>query len=213
MVCSLVLHFEGGAGQRRELRQEKEHRVTAKEEGVPGTGAKVSERYGKSNECQLVSTVFLPSANARELCCVRGKTAGAFDGYGSFQWTRAVQGISILVVRTVLAQHSAKYIALLQGERGSLAAALDFAISKQPGWLVDMFGLQIHGRPVSQSLFARTNTHLKRPGPVVLSINQRWLPAHSIQLQWNGQPVTHTEHIENLLAALANPIAVNNRSP
>jgi hypothetical protein len=208
MVCSLVLHFQGGRGAGEDVGAEKDEGSIA---NTGGNHTLPHQRTGKSHECQLISTVFRPALNAAALCCVRGKTAGAFDGYGSFQWTRAVEGISILAVQTVLSQHSAQYPALLQGERGSLAAALDFAISKQPAWLADMFGVQLHGRPVSQLLFSRTNTHLKRPGPVVISINQRLLPAQSIQLQWNGQVVTHMTHVEQLLAALSNTMTANNR--
>jgi len=34
----------------------------------------------------------------------------------------------------------------LEGEMGSLAASLDYAISKKPIWLLDMFGINSDGK-------------------------------------------------------------------
>jgi hypothetical protein len=186
MACSLVLHFGGGA----------------KGAGANGEGVPADDAGTEGHQCQLISSVFTPASNAPALSCVRGKSAGAFQGYGSFQWTKAVQGVAALAVKTVLSFHSEQYSPFLQGERGSHAAALDFAMSKQPVWLLDMFGVQIDGRPLAQSLFRRTNTNLKRPGPVVIAINQRYLPAQSIQLWWNQKLLTDVSQLVQLAQAI-----------
>ena len=186
MVCSLVLHFGGGA----------------EGPGANGECVPAPDACNDGHQCQLISSVFTPGSDSPALSCVRGKSAGAFQGYGSFQWTRAVQGVAVLAVHTVLSSHSASCPPFLQGERGSLAAALDFAISKQPAWLSDMFGVQLSGRPLAQSLFRRTNTNLKRPGPVVIAIDQRYLPAQSIQLWWNQSVLRHVSQFARLAQAI-----------
>ena len=116
---------------------------------------------------------------------IRGKLAGAFVGYGTFQWTSAVVGLCLLLVRT-----KAFYVnpekAVLSGERGSFACSLDDSISKSTGWLSDMLGETASGRPYSRSIILRSNSGLKRAGPVVIALNQRILPVTNISLRLNG---------------------------
>jgi len=117
---------------------------------------------------------------------VRGKTGGPFRTAGSFQWTSAVKALALLLIKT----KSAPMEALLRGDANSLAASLDYAISKQPVWLTDMFGCDQQGISFARRLILRTNPERKRPGPVTLGINQMYISADSITVYVNGKLCT-----------------------
>ena len=124
-----------------------------------------------------------------DLMSVRGKTGGAFRGVGTFQWTRAVQAITLLLMLHKL--YGAETIpgrALLFGEGDSLASSLDFAISKRPVWLCEMFGTTSGGEAFAGRLFRRSNPNRKRPGPVVLSVNEKILSNAAVEVRLDGKP-------------------------
>jgi hypothetical protein len=127
--------------------------------------------------------------------CVRGKSGGAYRSAGSFQWTSAVRGLASLLVQTVLLPNEA----VIEGGAGTLAASLDYAISKQPMWLTDMFGCDQQGICMIRRMVLRTNAERKRPGPTVLSVNQRYMPVESIKIIADGKPATR----ENLVVLIA----------
>jgi hypothetical protein len=131
---------------------------------------------------QLVEVAFCDGLTSDFRRSVRGKGTGAHKCAGSFQWTAAVKGLSLLSVRTV-AQIKEP---LIQGCSGSLAASLDYAISKQPMWLTEMFGCDQSGISLLRRMILRTNPERKRPGPVVLSFNQKFMLAGSISIFSEG---------------------------
>jgi hypothetical protein len=75
---------------------------------------------------------------------------------------------------------------VLAGARGSSIASLDYAISKQPCWLTDMFGTDSFGISLVRRLILRTNPERKRPGPVFLSLNTRYLDPSMIEVRWTA---------------------------
>ena len=123
----------------------------------------------------LRETSFAHPLLAGDLRSVRGKTSGAQRNLGSFQWTPAVKALSFLLLNH-LAEGRAEGAAtsstgfILSGEAGTLASTLDYALSKQPAWLLDMFGVDKHGTPIINRLIRRTNPERKRPGPVSLAL-------------------------------------------
>lgn len=117
---------------------------------------------------------------------IRGKTPGALKQAGTFQWTKAVRAITLLLVRHALEQHDPENRALLCGEGNSLASSLDYAISKNTGWLCDMFGTTVQGTCQAARLFLRSNSNRKRPGPVILSINNHLLQPSQIEVRINS---------------------------
>ena len=90
---------------------------------------------------QLTEVSFKDGVSSELRRSVRGKSGGAYRSAGSFQWTSAVRGLAFLLVQTVLIPESA----VLEGGAGTLAASLDYAISKQPMWLTEMFGCDQRG--------------------------------------------------------------------
>lgn len=131
---------------------------------------------------QLTEVRFQESVRSDPRQTVRGKTSGAVRCIGSFQWTSAVKALSVLIVKTAMGPEGA----VLQGCSGSLAASLDYALSKQPAWLSEMFGCDAEGISFARRLILRTNPERKRPGPVVLAVNHVYLPATAIEVHTDG---------------------------
>lgn len=132
-------------------------------------------------------------------CCrhtVRGKTSGAFVGSGTFQWTRAVKSLTYLALLGAIdAKIKSSVGTALVGFAGSLAASLDYAIDKQPLWLVDMFGQDSTGLALVKRLVRRTNPGRKRQGPTSIAFNHNFISPESIQIIWNGRNVTDMEDL------------------
>lgn len=123
----------------------------------------------------LSKTRFRHPLLKQELVTVRGSTAPEMAG--NFRWSSGVRGLALLLVKhAVAAEIGAKSAiaggpsAAIEGAEGSHAASLDYAISKQPRWLDDMFGTTPQGVSISKLLFRRINPDRKRPGPVTVFI-------------------------------------------
>jgi len=153
---------------------------------------------------ELVETSFSDSEAGVHSRSVRGKTAGAFRNVGSFQWTTAVKALSLLCIKAGLAQRVgvAKVDHRLAGDKGSLAASLDYAISKQPEWLMEMFEVDSEGISLMRRLVRRTNPERKRPGPVVLGFSEGALESVRFRFTLNGTPVESISELESLSACL-----------
>jgi hypothetical protein len=156
---------------------------------------------------ELVETRFKSKSAAAPAVAVRGKTSGAFSRAGTFQWTSAVRALCILCVKSVIAYQlgEKRSAGTVTGYRGSLAASLDYAISKQPTWLTEMCGIGSDGQPNSRHLFVRSNPERKRPGPVIVSLNDSVLPPTAIHVVLNGEPIITQERLQRLLGRI--PIA------
>lgn len=144
------------------------------------------------NGGQLSQIEFHNGAPGDVRVCVRGKCAGAYARAGSFQWTSAVRGLSLLLVRACDASQSPT----LHGDAGSLAASLDYAISKEPMWLTDMFGYDSDGVCTARRIVLRTNTERKRPGPTVVSLNHRYLRSDCISIFTDGRRCSREDLLE-----------------
>lgn len=148
---------------------------------------------------QLARTCFRHPILEREIKAVRGKTNGAYLDYGSFQWTKAVRAISVLSVKAKLfARADCNLCAIIEGENASLASALDYAMDKQPMWLIDMFGADGSGRSISKRLFNRTNPGRKRYGPTAISWNSKFIPQDAIRIFLNDKELHHILELKNL---------------
>ena len=142
---------------------------------------------------ELIETDFTHPLLEAPLCAIRGKTSGAYKAHGTFQWTVAVQALSIFFARCVCASPAARRLA---GHEGSPAASLDYAISKEPIWLIEMLGADRTGCALARRLLRRTNPNRKRPGPVVLSLNENLLKVECIRLIIDGEQAGPEEAAE-----------------
>lgn len=147
---------------------------------------------------QLTEVAFCDGISGDVRRSIRGKSGGAYRSAGSFQWTSAVKGLALLAVRAV----SGLEEPVIKGCGGSLAASLDYAISKQPMWLTEMFGCDQSGISLIRRMILRTNPERKRPGPTVLSFNERFMPIAAISIISDGV-VCSREELVVLAAALS----------
>jgi hypothetical protein len=137
---------------------------------------------------------------AMRCSAVRGKTSGAFAGQGSFHWSIAVRALSVLAIKTTLASKGYPCDPILVGEKGSLAASLDYAISKETHWLIDVFGLSEGLTPNFRRIFKRTNSGRKRSGPVAISFAKPLLHEGGVIVRWNSLDVATTGELHTLLS-------------
>ena len=152
-----------------------------------------------SQSIELFNTTFHSIPNST-LESVRGKTAGAFRGAGTFQWTSAVKALSALIIRAYLNRRDPLTLPYIQGGKNSLASTFDYALSKGPAWLVEMFGADQCGNAMAKRIFRRTNPNMKRPGPVVVAISPNFLEENSIKISLDGKELTDPDKLRSLLA-------------
>jgi len=158
------------------------------------------------NTVTLNETKFSSANSPDESRCLRGRNHCA--GFGRFPWSPAVRALSILLVRFQISKLQAKDLEqkteaiLLEGERGSLAASLDYSISKDVGWLADIFGVETSGRPIVRSVVGRLNPERKRPGPVRLYIQPTWTKELTVKIIVNGAFKENLCDLVSLEAAL-----------
>lgn len=135
---------------------------------------------------------------------VRGKTPGAQMATGTFQWTRAVRAMCLLFVKSASLEtpNSMNRYVTISGGIGSLAASLDYAISKEPIWLLEMFGLELRGHTRAKRFFLRSNSELKRPGPVHVGLNYPALNLDSFEIWWNEEMLITAQRLSLLTKKL-----------
>ena len=154
--------------------------------------------FMSGKETELFHAEFHSASTGECLHSVRGKTEGAFRGAGTFQWTAAVKGLVVLAIRTAVSAMKPDRPPFLEGEGDSLASSFDYAISKGPAWLTDMFGIERNGDVLAKRLFRRSNPNRKRPGPVAISINPALLPGDGIIIELDGEQVVNPEVLESI---------------
>lgn len=127
---------------------------------------------------------------------LRGK---ALSDSASFQWSIAAHALAIFFTSAI---ERIKGDPTLQGESGSAAASLDFALSKQPEWLLNAFGHDSEGNSNLRSIVRRSNSNLKRPGPVVLRLNELELPSSEISIFIGNLQLQTRDECINLIQSL-----------
>lgn len=153
---------------------------------------------GGGKSLALYETSFEAESLDDPLHCLRSQTLQA-GGRGNFRWSSAVRALAVLFVRARSLQCLSADISeepLLQGTAQSLAASLDYAISKQPNWILDMFGVDRHGRSFLRKLLVRVNPERKRPGPVQLFLSP-WAKSNlTIEVSVNSLKVEAKESLD-----------------
>lgn len=146
---------------------------------------------------ELTRSLFLYTPLNYSIQAVRGRYSGAYPGAATFQWTSAVQALSVALLRGAAWRNREKEVEpLLSGKKGTLASSLDDALYKQTGWLCDVFGADFKGQSLANKLFKRTNPGKKQPGPVAFSLNGNVLPAHAITILIDDVEVRESGRLE-----------------
>jgi hypothetical protein len=79
-----------------------------------------------------------------------------------------------------------------------MAASLDYALSKRPAWLLDVFGVTSKGDPNALRLFQRRNGCRKLPGPVLIRFNPHILEPENIQIYLHGRLLSENSDLQDL---------------
>lgn len=166
------------------------------------TGISFEMHFAGGAQTELVETRFSQPVSNTSLVSVRGKSGGAYNRCGSFQWTSGVRAVCIAFLRHILARRIEGFPAHFQGGKASLASSLDYALSKEPAWLGEMFGQTATGACFGRRLFKITNPNRKRPGPVILAVNHVLVKSEDVRVTLNGQRVDGTEALLKILEAL-----------
>lgn len=173
---------------------------------------KLTLNFAYSGESiELYEVRFCREDQERELHSVRGKTSGAFRGAGTFQWSAAVKALCVLVLRTIIAARGGRCEPRLIGSRGTLASALDYAVSKRPLWISEMFGTMPSGEAYLRRLLLISNPNLKRPGPAAVSFNERMLQAQRLAVKVDGSEIASLGDLQKLLRMLEASELANGR--
>ncbi len=161
-------------------------------------------RFAQTPSPALDNVSFNHALLEQERSCVRGRFSGAYQNHFTFQWSPAVRALSILMVKARARSLECGEIntPLLSGGAGSPAASLDYAISKQPTWLQDMFGNDSTGRTLAHRIILRTNAERKRGDTVALSLNQAQMSGRSIKVYLHGREIIDPSELETIATAI-----------
>ncbi len=160
---------------------------------------KIEIHFSDSNSPELMKVLSV-TAGGETLRSVRGLLS--FEPHAcTFTWSGAVHALSILFVRA--AEFSASAAAStesahLEGGKDSPAASLDYALSKQPRWLREMFGETRSGEALFYKLVAVVNRNGKRTGPVSL----RFRYPESVSVYLGANRMISAAELRNLGNAL-----------
>ncbi len=174
--------------------------------------AKITLQFNQDGNFSLERIQFGHPLLERDRISVRGKGSAAMGAYGSFQWSSAVQGLCLLLLRaklravSKLVTTSAETESVgvsnnsnIQGGAHTLAASLDYAISKQPIWLRELFGVDKYGTSLIRRLVHRHNPERKRPGDTIIGINAEQLHSEDISVVVGMVKVEDTEALSKLV--------------
>lgn len=173
----------------------------------------VAHFAGAGSSCELIETLFIHPVIGEERRCIRGKRSGAYKGYATFQWTKAVQGLSLFVIEAAIRKYRSGQGPLLVGCNGSFASSLDYAIDKQTSWLYDMFGWDSKGAGLSRKLLLRSNPGQRMAGPVAVSLNLNFLEPSNITVLYNYEELSSLEALTTLKARVLEHVGAPDNLP
>ena len=171
---------------------------------------KFTMHFVGNDSVELFETCFMHPTIGEERRCVRGKRSGAYRGYATFQWTKAVQGLSLMMIEAAIRAQAPSPAPLLIGSTGTFASSLDYAIDKQTTWLYDMFGWDAKGSGFSRRLFIRSNPGQRLAAPVAITLNLNCLAFSEVEILLNFQVISD---LDGLSALRDMVLAANTRSP
>ncbi len=164
--------------------------------GVDIMSARIELYFSQMSPLGMERVKFSYPSLHEDRLAVRGKAASAWGSILSFQWSLAVQALALLLVRTALSPRGEPPV--LCGGAGSIAASLDYAIGKQPAWLLDMFGVDAQGIALIRRVIRRTNPERKRGGDVAISIRPSVLSGESISVFVGNKRVKDSVELTHL---------------
>lgn len=127
---------------------------------------------------------------------VRGKNPNNGYSTGSFQWTEAVKALAELLL-----SYHIEGTNTLVGFKGDSSVSLDYALSKPPVWMKELFLLDENGISSLRRLFHRVNPEAKLSGPTAVSINTNLVSRQDIEI-FSESSLTNDNEKKNILNSL-----------
>lgn len=161
--------------------------------------------FNEGPSIELAKTEFSSPLLPEPRICSRVKNHRTVGMTGSFSWSSAVKAMCLLFAEHKFVGAESKkntYQISVSGTRGSLAAALDAALAKQPTWILDVFGIDPKGNSLLRRLVTRDNPEIKRPGPVTVFLKSNLLASIRVSLYVNERELKETEDIKRLVTHL-----------
>jgi len=138
----------------------------------------------------------------------RGRSSSAVRGTCPLPWSAAVRAFVRLAITVALQRFNERgpaddpFAFGLIGEKGSLCRSLDYAISKKPDWIMDLFGYDSEGDSYVGRFFWRDNPEGKREGPTKVTLNTKMIAPEMISVRLHGDTIVDRERLVAVLAAL-----------
>lgn len=175
-----------------------------------------TDKNGNIVSASLEKTEFFTPSREEVLLAFRGRTTPVNALAGTFQWSPAVRALASLMLRTAAWAGEEPPLPLqpiLEGEGGTPASSLDYALGKQPVWLRDMFGVDREGNTLARRLIRRSNPERRRPGPVSLSVNTRFLEQKRLRIYVENALFTDAAILEQLAGVVSKQPALSQVPP
>lgn len=157
----------------------------------------VTLHFSAAQELSLHRLEFSGHSTIGKKISVRGRNE-RYGITGNFPWGTAVKGLTAVFLDSFLG---------LKPKDTSETRSLDFALGKPPTWLYEMFG-SIDDSAFAKRLFIRTNPEGKRPGKVIVELNQNLISPDNIKILVDGTNVT-VEKLQDLISLFSNSISKN----
>lgn len=165
---------------------------------------------------ELSSTLFNCPVSSEQYRSVRGKVAHGSGRTGTFPWTAGVMGLVCTLLKAKLASVLPDSDCWLtatgfSSSESAFATSFDSALSKCPNWLLDMLGTDSRGVSHSRRMFIRINAEKRRPGPVIVAVNSKFLPPTGIAVELDGKVIESPLPLKRLLASInssSSPVAL-----
>lgn len=179
------------------------------QEGIqPGENARLELYFTGRERLELERLFFNHPLIKESRFLVRGRAAANYTKSGMFAWSSAVQAFCLLIIKSAMkarknhcsaARTGNDFVpdpySALVGVRKSPARSLDYALSKRPNWLQDIFGFDSKGNSNIYRFFYRINPEGKRDGPVVVALNCSMLPPDKIHIFNGNSEVTEINEL------------------
>ena len=147
--------------------------------------------FGGQTSPGLYRTKFTHPTLADPIVGVRGTTIPP-SGV-SFVLGPSMQALSMLFVRAAIRHREGQSSALpeLEGVSASPAGSLSRLLKKRPeSWVFDLFGADSSGRPLLQRILTVGNPHCRFPGPITVSLREKYLSPAAIQVFVDGRDIS-----------------------
>lgn len=146
--------------------------------------------FGKAESFELIKTVFKAPTLNTPIVGIRGNHAPS--GVVSFRWTKTTHAIAMFFLKAREIHFTNQLPApALQGTKGDPVTSIARLLHKRmEGWIIDLFGADIQGRPLLSKIILCCNYLGKRPGPMQVFLRTNYLAPQNIRVFLDEREIT-----------------------